>query len=56
MTRRDEEMSYRRAAETILDQLDWCIGYLRSIRQDALARALSRNRNHIRRRLDQRRT
>lgn len=42
---------YRDAAEFTLDQLDWCISYMRSIRSTELARALSRNRDAIRQRL-----
>ncbi len=42
---------YRRATELTLEQLDWCINYLRSIRKQKVARAVSRNRDSIRRRL-----
>lgn len=42
---------YRDAAEFTLEQLDWCISYMRSIRRTELARELSRNRDAIRRRL-----
>jgi hypothetical protein len=42
---------YRRATEVTLDQLDWCINYLRSIRKKEIAQALSRNRDTIRERL-----
>jgi DNA-binding protein Fis len=47
----DNANRYRRAAELALEQLDWCINYLRSNRKTALARALTRNRDTIRRRL-----
>ena len=40
---------YRQAAEEALEQLGWCIEYLRSIRRNQIARALARNRDHIRR-------
>jgi hypothetical protein len=42
---------YRRAAEFTLEQLDWCITYLRSIRRVDIARTLARSRDEIRRRL-----
>lgn len=54
MTNDDNAKRYQRAAEMTLGQLDWCIRYLRSIRRNELARALSRNRDHIRRRLRER--
>jgi hypothetical protein len=38
---------YRRAAELAVEQLDWCIAYLRRIRMDKIASQLSRNRDHI---------
>ncbi len=38
---------YRRAAEVAVEQLDWCIAYLRRIRRDKVARQLARNRDHI---------
>jgi hypothetical protein len=44
---RDTEL-YRRAAEDALQQLDWCIRYLRGIRKVEVSRALARNRNDIR--------
>ena len=42
---------YREATERILEQLDWAINYLYRIRKDKLAKALSRNRDAIRRRI-----
>jgi hypothetical protein len=42
---------YQRAAEVALDQLDWCIRYLRQIRKNEVATILSRNRDHIDRRM-----
>ena len=42
---------YRGAAEAVLDQLDWCIGYLHRIRRSAIADAVARNRSEIRRQL-----
>ena len=50
----DDRARYQRAAEAALQQLDWCIMYLRGARKTELARALSRNRDHIRRRLHER--
>jgi hypothetical protein len=54
VTRHDTAKRYQRAAEMTLEQLDWCISYLRTIRRDELAKTLSRNRNHIRERLRER--
>jgi hypothetical protein len=49
---RDEEAErYRQAAEMVLDQLDWCVDYLREIRKPQIARAIARNQRHIRDRL-----
>ena len=49
--RTDEAERYRTAALTALDQLDWCIAYLRRINKSSIAAALSRNRSDIRKRL-----
>lgn len=46
-----EAERYRVAAENALQQLDWAIRYLHRIRKRELAKALARNRNHIRRSL-----
>ena len=54
MAQNPEAERYRNAAERILEQLDWTINYLHRIRKDKLAGALSRNRDAIRRRLDNR--
>ena len=51
MTRDEDATRYRRAAEMTLDQIDWCINYLHAIRKSQIARALSRNRDRIRRQL-----
>jgi len=46
---RSEELErYRQAAEDLLQQLDWCIGYLHGIRKVKISRALAKNRMHIR--------
>jgi hypothetical protein len=39
--------------EAALDQIDWCIKYLRGAHKNDVARALSRNRDHIRRRVQE---
>ena len=51
MTPDEQVRRYQRAAEMTLEQLDWCISYLRAIRKKELARALSRNSDDIRQRL-----
>jgi hypothetical protein len=38
---------YRQAAEAALEQLDWCIDYIRRMRRKELARQLARNRAAI---------
>jgi hypothetical protein len=38
---------YREAAELAIEQLDWCIAYLRKIGKPRIARALQANRNAI---------
>jgi hypothetical protein len=52
MDRDQEAARYRRAAELALDQLEWCVQYLREIRKFRLAKQLARNHAAIRRRLD----
>jgi hypothetical protein len=47
----DETARYREAARLALDQLDWCINYLRTIRKGKIAGALAENRSAIARRL-----
>jgi hypothetical protein len=42
---------YHRAAEVALEQLDWCIRYLRQIGKHDISNVLSRNRAHIDRRM-----
>ena len=51
MGQNPEAERYRQAAERVLEQLDWTINYLYRIRKERLAGALSRNRDAIRRRL-----
>jgi hypothetical protein len=47
----DEARRYHRAAQAALEQLDWCIRYLRQIRKNEVATILSRNRDQIERRV-----
>jgi hypothetical protein len=47
----DQAARYRRATEAALDQMEWCINYLHAIRKTDIAKALSRNRDRIRRRM-----
>ncbi len=42
---------YRQAVELALDQLEWCIDYLYRVRKPEIARALSRNRSQIMKRI-----
>ena len=46
----DQRGRYQEAAEVALEQLEWCINYLRRIRKDKIARALEANRASIRKR------
>ena len=48
---RDETERYRQAAQDALEQLDWCVMYLHSIRKNQTARALAENRSFIARRM-----
>ncbi len=50
MSADDEARRYQRAAEVALEQLDWCIKYLRQIGKDDIANIVARNRAHIDRR------
>ena len=51
MTLDDEVARYQEAARLALQQLDWCITYLHSIRKSQIARALAQNSSSIARRL-----
>jgi hypothetical protein len=51
MPANNEARRYQRAAEAAVEQLDWCIRYLRQIRKNDIAEVLSRNRAHIERRM-----
>ena len=54
MADNDTARRYERAADAALKQLDWCITYLRGARKNEIAGALSRNRDAIRRRMQER--
>jgi hypothetical protein len=47
----DEASRYREAAELALQQIEWCVMYLHSIRKSKIATALDQNRSAIARRL-----
>jgi hypothetical protein len=53
MTKNDETARYQEAAHRALDQLDWCIEYLRSIRRTQISKQLAKNRSRIERTLAQ---
>ena len=48
---RSEMERYREAAEDLMSQLDWAIGYLHGIRKPEVSAVLSKNRGYIRKRL-----
>lgn len=51
MARDDEAERYRKAAQMTLDQLDWCIEYLRGQRKTKISKQLAKNRSAIAARL-----
>jgi hypothetical protein len=51
MTLDNDIARYREAARLTLEQLDWCVAYLRRIRKTEIARALAKNRAEIARNL-----
>lgn len=51
MTRDKEAERYRKAAEMTLDQLDWCVEYLRKLRKTRISEQLAKNRSAIAARL-----
>ncbi len=51
MARSEEAERYRKAAHMTLDQLDWCVEYLRSIRKTKIATQVEKNRTAIARSL-----
>jgi len=48
---RSEMERYREAAEDLMSQLDWAIGYLHGIHKPEVSAVLSKNRSFIRKRL-----
>ena len=48
---RSEMERYREAAEDLMSQLDWAIGYLHGIRKSEVSNVLAKNRSYIRTRL-----
>jgi hypothetical protein len=48
---REEMERYREAAEDLMQQLDWAIGYLHGIKKSEVSAVLAKNRSYIRRRL-----
>ena len=53
MARDDETARYEEAAYSTLEQLDWCVEYLRRLRKNEISRQLARNTTAIRRRIDE---
>lgn len=51
MAQDEETQRYRKATHLALDQLDWCVEYLRSIRKTKLSRQIAQNRSAILQRL-----
>jgi hypothetical protein len=47
----DEAARYRRATHLALDQLDWCVTYLQSIRKTKISEQVAKNRTAIIRRV-----
>jgi hypothetical protein len=47
----EEAVRYRQAAYLALDQLQWCVDYLRTIRKTRLSTQVARNRTALIRRL-----
>lgn len=48
----DEAARYREAARLALQQVDWCVSYLRGIRKREIAQAMAENSSAIARRLE----
>jgi len=53
MARADEAARYRKAAHMTLDQLDWCVEYLRRIHKPKISQQLATNAAALRRRIDE---
>ncbi len=54
MTESDETARYREAAHRALEQLDWCVEYLHSIRKTQISKQIAKNRSTIARTLAKR--
>jgi hypothetical protein len=53
MARADDVARYREAAHTTLNQLDWCVEYLRRIRKGKVSQQLAINTANIRKRIEE---
>lgn len=51
MARDNEAERHRKAAQMTLEQLDWCVEYLRTLRKTGISRQLAKNRASIASRL-----
>jgi hypothetical protein len=51
MARDNEAERYRKATQMALDQIDWCVEYLRTLRKTKISKQLARNRSAIAARL-----
>jgi hypothetical protein len=49
VARSDKDVRYQKAAYAALDQIDWCVEYLRRIRKAELSRQLGKHTTAIRR-------
>jgi hypothetical protein len=53
MARDDDTARYREAAQLALDQIEWCVEYLRSIHKTRMSAQLAKNHAAIRRRVQE---
>lgn len=51
MARAEEVARYRKAAHATLNELDWCVEYLRRIQKEKLSQQLATNAAGIRQRI-----
>ena len=54
MARDNEAERYRKATHMTLEQIDWCVEYLHSLRKTRISRQLAKNRSAIAARLQPR--
>ncbi len=54
MPRDNEAERYRKATQATLDQLDWCVEYLRTLRKTRISKQLAKNCSAIAARLSPR--